>query len=67
LEVKEHKSVLMVESAEFPEEINVEQVLETKKQAEEIIKNSHLKFEIDKAKKRLHHSECRLKVLSDQK
>jgi F-type H+-transporting ATPase subunit epsilon len=67
LEVKEHKDVLMVESAEWPEEINVERVLGLKKQAEEILKDTHLKFEIDKAKKQLHHAECRLKVLETMK
>jgi len=66
LEVNEHKSVLLVENAEFPEEINAEQVLEAKKQAEEIIKQSHLKFEIEKAKKRLLHAEYRLKVLETE-
>jgi len=63
LEVKEHKNVLMVESADWPEEIDKEKVLEIKKQAEETLKTSQLKFEIDKAKKKLHHAECRLKVL----
>jgi len=63
LEVKEHKNVLMVESAEWPEEIDVERVLEIKKQAEETLKDTHLKFEIEKVKRRLHHAECRLKVL----
>jgi F-type H+-transporting ATPase subunit epsilon len=67
LEVKEHKNVLMVESADWPEEINVENVLEIKKQAEETLKNSELKFEIDKAKKRLHHAECRLKVVEQER
>jgi len=63
LEVKEHKNVLMVETADWPEEINVEKVLEAKRQAEETLKETNLKFEIDKAKKKLHHAECRLKVL----
>jgi len=67
LEVKEHKNVLMVESAEWPEEIDVEKVLEIKQQAEETLKETHLKFEIEKAKKRLHHAECRLKVLEGEK
>jgi F-type H+-transporting ATPase subunit epsilon len=62
LEVKEFKNVLMVESAEWPEEINVDNVLKLKKQAEEILKDTRLKFEIDKAKKQLHHAECRLRV-----
>jgi len=67
LEVKEHKNVLMVESADWPEEINIENVLEVKKQAEETLKETHLRFEINKAKKRLHHAECRLKVLETAK
>jgi len=67
LEVKEHKNVLMVESADWPEEINVDHVLESKKQAEETLKNSQLKFEIDKAKKKLRHAECRLKVVEEEK
>jgi F-type H+-transporting ATPase subunit epsilon len=67
LEVKEHKNVLMVESADWPEEIVVENVLEIKKQAEETLKNSQLKFEIDKAKKTLHHAECRLKVVDQER
>jgi len=66
LEVKEHKNVLMVESADWPEEINVEHVLEIKKQAEETLKNAQLQFEIDKAKKKLHHAECRLKVVEQE-
>jgi len=67
LEVKEHKNVLMVESADWPEEIDRQKVLEIKKQAEETLKNSQLKFEIDKAKKKLHHAECRLKVVDQEK
>jgi F-type H+-transporting ATPase subunit epsilon len=67
LEVKEHKNVLMVESADWPQEIDRERVLEIKKQAEETIRNTDLKFEIDKAKKRIHHAECRLKVLETEK
>jgi len=67
LEVKEHKNVLMVESADWPEEINVENVLESKLQAEETLKETNLRFEINKAKKKLHHAECRLKVLETVK
>jgi len=67
LEVKEYKNVLMVESAEWPEEINVDNVLKLKKQAEELLKDTHLKFEVDKAKKQLHHAECRLRVLETTK
>jgi len=63
LEVKEHKNVLMAENAEWPEEIDRARIFESKQQAEEMLKNTHLKFEIDKAKERLRRVEVRLKIL----
>jgi F-type H+-transporting ATPase subunit epsilon len=63
LEVKEHKNVLMVDCAEWPNEIDKERVLESKKQAEEILSSTNLKFETDKAKNKLHRAENRLKLL----
>lgn len=63
LEVKEHKNVLMVDAAEWPEEIDKERVFESKRKAEEVLKNSRLKFEIDKAKEHLIRAKNRLKVL----
>ncbi len=63
LEVKEHKNVLMVDAAEWPEEIDKERVFESKRKAEEVLKNSRLKFEIDKAKEHLNRAKNRLKVL----
>jgi F-type H+-transporting ATPase subunit epsilon len=67
LEVKEHKNVLMVESAEWPEEIDIERVLESKKLAEETLKNPNIRFEVDKMKEKLRHAEYRLKVLETVK
>jgi F-type H+-transporting ATPase subunit epsilon len=67
LEVKEHKNVLMVESAEWPQEIDLERVLESKKQAEEALKNPNFRFEVDKMKEKLRHAEYRLKVLETVK
>jgi len=67
LEVKDHKTVLMVETAEWPEEINLEQILENKKQTEEMLKDTRLRFETERAKKRLHHLECKLKVFETMK
>ncbi|MDR2729358.1 MAG: ATP synthase F1 subunit epsilon [Treponema sp.] len=64
LEVKEHKNVLMAESAEWPEEIDRDRALESKRQAEETLKNASLKFEIDKAKEKLRRAECRLKIFT---
>jgi len=63
LEVKEHKNVLMVDSAEWPEEIDKERALESKEQAEKILSDANFKFETDKAKEKLRRAENRLKVL----
>jgi F-type H+-transporting ATPase subunit epsilon len=63
LEVKEIKNVLMVDAAEWPEEIDRERALLSKYEAEEILNDSQLKFEIYKAKERLWRANCRLKVL----
>ena len=62
LEVKDFKTVLMVETAEWPEEIDAERALASKQKAEDTINNSQLKFEIDKAIVKLRRSEFRLKA-----
>jgi F-type H+-transporting ATPase subunit epsilon len=67
LEVKEHKNVLMTERAEWPEEIDRARCLESKRQAEETLRDAHLRFEIDKAKEKLRRAECRLKVMETKK
>jgi F-type H+-transporting ATPase subunit epsilon len=67
LEVKEHKNVLMVDNAEWPEEIDKERALESKEQAEKILSDANFKFETDKAKNKLRRAECRLKVLEKEK
>ncbi|MDR1869484.1 MAG: ATP synthase F1 subunit epsilon [Treponema sp.] len=63
LEVKEHKNVLMVDCAEWPEEIDKERALESKEQAEKNLNDENFKFETDKAKNKLRRAENRLKVL----
>ena len=63
LEVKEHKNVLMVDCAEWPEEIDKERALESKEQAEKNLSDENFKFETDKAKNKLRRAENRLKVL----
>jgi len=63
LEVKEHKNVLMADDAEWPEEIDEEDAIKSKQQAEDTLKNTHLKFEVDKVKEELRRAECRLKIL----
>jgi len=62
LEVKDHKNVLMVDTAEWPEEIDRDRALVDKQQAEEDLKTAHLKFEADRVKARLRRAECRLKL-----
>jgi len=62
-EVKEHKSVLMVDCAEWPQEIDKERALESKRKAEKILSDSNFKFETDKAKEKLRRAEGRLKAL----
>jgi F-type H+-transporting ATPase subunit epsilon len=66
LEVKDIKNVLMVDAAEWPEEIDKDRALLSKQEAEETLKDSQLKFEVYKAKEKLWRANCRLKVL-DQK
>ena len=67
LEVKEHKNVLMVDCAEWPEEIDKERALEAKEQAEKVLNDANFKFETDKAKERLRRADYRLKVLESEK
>ena len=66
LEVKDHKNVLMVDAAEWPEEIDKESALTAKNRAEESLKTAQLKFETDNAKKELRRAENRLKVLDSK-
>ena len=67
LEVKDHKNVLMVDAAEWPEEIDRERAFAAKEQAEKELEAAHFKFETDKAKSRLRRADYRLKVLNLQK
>ena len=67
LEVKEHKTVLMVDTAEWPEEIDRDRALAAKQKAEESLETALLKFEIDNAKAKLRRAEFRLKAWELQK
>jgi F-type H+-transporting ATPase subunit epsilon len=64
LEVKDHKTVLMVDAAEWPEEIDIERARVAKREAEESINSAGEKFDLDRAKARLRRAEYRLLVLS---
>ena len=65
LEVKDHKTVLMVDSAEWPEEIDVERARASKQQMEEKLNSVLLKFQIDSAKAKLRRAEFRLKAAEE--
>ncbi|MDR2178484.1 MAG: ATP synthase F1 subunit epsilon [Treponema sp.] len=69
LEVKERKTVLMVDAAEWPEEIDRDRALAAKQQAEEMLKSNMLKFEADRALSSLARANFRLRVweLGDKK
>jgi len=62
LEVKDIKNVLMVDIAEWPQEIDKQRALELKQEAEKNLSDTGFKFEIDKAKEQLRRAEYRLKV-----
>jgi F-type H+-transporting ATPase subunit epsilon len=62
LEVKGHKSVLMVDVAEWPNEIDKERALVEKKRAEEQIAEAAFKFETERAMISLKRAEARLKA-----
>jgi F-type H+-transporting ATPase subunit epsilon len=62
LEVKEHKTVLMVDAAEWPEEIDRDRALAAKQQAEELLTSKRLKFETDNAVSSLKRANFRLKA-----
>jgi F-type H+-transporting ATPase subunit epsilon len=62
LEVKDHKTVLMVDIAEWPEEIDTERARADKQEAEAEIDPDSFKFELERAKARLRRAEFRLKT-----
>ncbi|MDR2101798.1 MAG: ATP synthase F1 subunit epsilon [Treponema sp.] len=67
LEVKNHKTVLMVDSAEWPNEIDCGRALTAKKAAEEVLESRMFKFETLSAREKLRRAEIRLKVAELQK
>ena len=64
LEVKDHKTVLIVDAAEWPGEIDAERARAAKEKAEKSIKEASLKFELDSAKAQLRRAEYRLKAFT---
>jgi F-type H+-transporting ATPase subunit epsilon len=62
LEVKDHKTVLMSEAAEWPEEIDYERAKTARDRAEETLASGGMKFETDKARTSLQRAQCRIKT-----
>jgi F-type H+-transporting ATPase subunit epsilon len=62
LEVTHHKTVLLVDAAEWPEEIDGARAEAAKEQAQETLKSGMLKFEINNARAALKRAEIRLKL-----
>jgi F-type H+-transporting ATPase subunit epsilon len=62
LEVKEHKTVLMVDAAEWPEEIDYRRAQAAKERVQEQLSQGMLKFETENAWASLKRAEYRLKV-----
>ena len=62
LEVKSHNTILMVNAAEWPEEIDRERALAAQEKAEETIKSSIFKFESGNAEAALRRAQARLKI-----
>ena len=62
LQVKEHKTVLMVYTAEWPQEIDAERARAAKQNAEERLSKKLLKFEAENAKAKLRRAVYRLKA-----
>ncbi|GHV94459.1 ATP synthase epsilon chain [Spirochaetia bacterium] len=62
LEVKDRKTVLIVDTAEWPEEIDYDRALAAQEQAKEALGTGMLKFEIDNAMAKLRRADYRLKV-----
>ncbi|MDR2103447.1 MAG: ATP synthase F1 subunit epsilon [Treponema sp.] len=66
LEVKSHKTVLMVEAAEWPHEIDRSRALAAKQRAEEALETGIFKFETLSAQEELKRAETRLRVSEEQ-
>ena len=60
LEVKEHKTVLISDAAEWPAEIDCERAKAAKERAEQTLKEGHLKFEKETAALSLKRANMRI-------
>ncbi|MDR1868302.1 MAG: ATP synthase F1 subunit epsilon [Treponema sp.] len=62
IEVKGHNTILLVDAAEWPEEIDIERCNQAKAKAEEQIRSAKIRFEIDEAQAALKRANARIKL-----
>jgi F-type H+-transporting ATPase subunit epsilon len=62
LEVRRHKAVLIIDTAEWPEEIDRERAEASAKAAKDNLADAMMKYEADAAKEKMRRAELRLKV-----
>ena len=67
LEVKNHKSVLISDAAEWPEEIDDERAKMAKERAEEILSKGMFKFELDTAVASIQRANVRIRIRDEWK
>jgi F-type H+-transporting ATPase subunit epsilon len=60
LEVKAHKTILLSDAAEWPEEIDYERAKKAKEQAEETLREGGMKFETERAASSLRRANMRM-------
>lgn len=65
VEVKKNKTVLLINSANWPHEIDVERARAAKIEAEKTIKDNAFKLDSEKAQKKLKRAEIRLKLYEE--
>ena len=65
LEVKEHKTVLISDAAEWPAEIDYERAKAARERAEQTIAGGMLKFEIDTASLSLKRANMRIRARNE--
>ena len=67
LEVKSHKTVLISDAAEWPEEIDYERAKKAKEQSEKTLADGILKFEKETVMSSLNRANMRIKVYNEGK
>jgi F-type H+-transporting ATPase subunit epsilon len=67
LEVKIHRTILLVDAAEWPEEIDYDRARTAREKAREIIDQSTFKFEAASARAALKRAEMRIRIYEESR